>query len=124
MSGRYAVYYGLATALFGWLDKATGLNIGNYPSNNSPGFKTLFSTAVHAAMATWALDNFGLPLGVGSGSTRYIVLPLAAGAFNAVLGDQLQGWLSGVDGSNANLTAFLGEAISAGAGVWIFSRAI
>lgn len=123
MAGQYALVYGLSTAFFGWVDKSI-LNIGGFFSGSSASFQVLFSTAFHAALATWAMDNFGMPLGVGSGTTRYIVLPLAAGATNAVIGGVISGWVNQHDSGNADMTAFLTEALSAAIGVYIVANAI
>lgn len=125
MSGRYAVYYGISTAVFGWLDTALGLNIGSMAgAGSSDQFKAFIGTTVHAMMATWAMDNFGMPLGVGSGATRYIALPAAAGGAFALFGTKIATWIDGYDKGNAQFGNFATEALSAALGVYVFSRAI
>ena len=122
MAARYSLVYGLSTALFGFLDQNT-LQIGSYFSGQSAAFQTMFSTTVHAMAATWGMDNLGMPLGVGPGATRYVYLPLAAGAANALFGARLSSVLSGNDGGNKQLTDFLTEGLSAAIGVFLFARA-
>lgn len=122
MATRYSLVYGLSTALFGFLDQNT-LQIGSYFQGQSAAFQTMFATSVHAMMATWAMDNLGLPLGVGPGATRYVYLPLAAGAANSLIGAKLSNSISGADGGNKALTDFLTEGLSAAIGVFFFARA-
>lgn len=122
MAVRYSLVYGLSTALFGFLDQNT-IQLGSYFSSQSAAFQTMFATSIHAMMATWAMDNLGMPLGVGGEATRYVYLPLAAGAANAVFGSKLAGTISGNDGGNKALTDFLTEGLSAALGVFLFARA-
>jgi hypothetical protein len=125
MSGRYAFYYGISTAVFGYLDSALGLNLGSMLGADAGAqYQAFVGTAVHAMMATWAMDNFGLPLGVGSTATRYIALPAAAGGAFSIFGSQIATWVGGIDKSNAAITTFATEALSAALGVYVFSRAI
>lgn len=123
MAGQYAIVYGISTAAAGWIDEAT-LQIGGFFNGSSQAFQTMFSTAFHAALATWGMDNFGFSLGVGSGATRYFVLPVAAGATNALVGASLQNWINSHDSGDANMTKFLTEAFSAAIGVYIVANAI
>jgi hypothetical protein len=123
MSAQYSVIYGLATGGIGVLDAAT-LNLGGWYSSGSASMQTMLRTAIHAAMATWLMDNIGIPLGVGNTATRYIYLPVAAGAANAVFGNAIANFVSKNDGGSQDLTTFLSEAISAALGVWVFARAV
>ena len=123
MSAQYSVIYGLATGAIGVLDAAT-LNLGGWYTGSSAPMQTMYRTAVHAAMATWLMDNIGIPLGVGSTLTRYIYLPVAAGAANAVFGTSIANFVSKNDGGSTDLTNFLAEGLSAALGVWILARAV
>lgn len=122
-----ALTYGLATGVVGLLDSMT-LNLGGIIQSGAAGPSLVVNAipaAVHAAMATWLMDNYGYGTVGGSSASKYLLLPATVGVGTVVLDSVIKGTKMPVMSSGAADLYFIAyNGLAAGLSYMIFNSAI